>query len=64
MRSICLPAFIDTGLAALTFDERQQFLRLLVKKITYEDRKAKVEVVFPRLQVMKVHICAVKTLMV
>ena len=31
MRSICLPAFIDTGLAALTFDERQQFLRLLVE---------------------------------
>jgi site-specific DNA recombinase len=38
---------IDTGLAALTFDERQQFLRLLVEKITYEDGNAKVEVVFP-----------------
>lgn len=38
---------IDTGLEALTFDERQQFLRLLVEKITYEDGKAKVEIAFP-----------------
>ena len=31
----------------MTFEERQQFLRLLVEKITYEDGKAKVEVVLP-----------------
>ena len=40
-------AQIDDGLKALTFEERQQFLRLLVEKITYEDGKAKVEVVLP-----------------
>ena len=34
-------------MVALTFDERQQFLCRLVEKITYEDGKAKVEIVIP-----------------
>jgi hypothetical protein len=31
----------------LIFDQRQQFLCRLVEKITYEDGKAKVEIVIP-----------------
>ena len=40
-------AEISAGLEALTFEERQKLLRLLVEKITYEDGKAKVEIVIP-----------------
>ena len=40
-------AEIAVGLEALTFEERQKVLRLLVEKITYEDGKTRVEIVIP-----------------
>jgi len=40
-------AEIAVGLEALTFEERQNVLRLIVEKITYENGKARVEIVIP-----------------
>ena len=40
-------AEIAVGLEALTFEERQKMLRLIVEKITYENGKARVEIVIP-----------------
>ena len=38
---------IAVGLEALTFEEQQKVLRLIVEKITYENGKARVEIVIP-----------------